>query len=211
MWRRMQHVSGCQSWRSSHVSWQPAWGDEKWQTGLGRARPSLLSVPTWLDAKPLIYMDSRATEQKKAFFHQLGRTTGLCKLCVKLRSASQWLNSAHLAALAFKALFFFHDGLTNGVPILVLNSKNYFYAIQFEIIYPPTYPPTHQSTHLPIHLSTQPSVLSWPNHIAVYTAICTAIYIPTKTSTYPAIYFSTSTCTIYPSTYLSIYFIYPYI
>ncbi len=137
VWQRMQRVSGCQIWWSNHVPWQPAWGDEKWQMGLGRARPSLLSVPTRLDAEPSVYRDSRATEQKKAFFHQLGWTTGLCKLCVKLRSASQWLNSAHLAALAFKR-YFFHDGLTNRVLILVHNSQKYFFcACILRSIYPP--------------------------------------------------------------------------
>lgn len=158
MWRRMQHVSGCQSWRSSHVSWQPAWGDEKWQTGLGRARPSLLSVPTWLDAKPLIYMDSRATEQKKAFFHQLGRTTGLCKLCVKLRSASQWLNSAHLAALAFKALFFSMMGSRMEFLFWSLTQKTTFMLCSLRLsVHPPTHPPIslhiYPSIHLPNHLS----------------------------------------------------------
>lgn len=72
VWQRMQRVSGCQRWWSNHVSWQPAWGDEKWQMGLGRARPSLLSVPTQLDAEPSLYRDSRATDQKKAFFPNWG-------------------------------------------------------------------------------------------------------------------------------------------
>lgn len=148
----MQHVSGCQSWWSSHVSWQPAWGDEKWQTGLGRARPSLLSVPTWLDAKPSIYMDSRATEQKKAFFHQRGRTTGLCKLCVKLRSASQWLNSAHLAVLAFRELVFSMMGSWLEFLFWSITQKTTFNYMHFEI-----YVLTHlycMSTHLSTHQPT---------------------------------------------------------
>lgn len=164
VWQHMQRVSSCQRWWSNHVSWQPAWGDEKWQMGLGRARPSLLSVPTRLYAEPSIYRDSRATEQKKAFFHQLGWTTGVWKL----RSASQWLNSAHLAALAFKH-YFFHDGLNSMNIVLIWSIKVLFCAWDL---------PTHPSNCLHIYPSTQPSsclnlylsVYS-PKHIAVYPPI----------------------------------------
>jgi len=106
------------------------------------------------DAKPSNYMDSRATEQKKAFFHQLGRTTGLCKLCVKLRSASQWLNSAHLAVLAFRALVFSMMGSWMEFLFWSITQKKTFNSMHFEIyvfthiycmsihIYSPTNQPT---------------------------------------------------------------------
>ncbi len=193
----------------NHVSWQPAWGDEKWQMGLGRARPSLLSVPTRLDAEPSIYRDSRATEQKKAFFHQLGWTDGLCKLCVKLRSASQWLNSAHLAVLAFKH-YFFHDALANRVLILVHNSQKYFFVPAFWDL------STHPFNSLHIYPSTQPSSclhrylsVYTPKHIAVYTPLYLSTHLSTHLSTpytCSAIHLSTHpSISNFPSTQLSVY------
>ncbi len=186
----------------NHVSWQPAWGDEKWQMGLGRARPSLLSVPTRLDAEPSIYRDSRATEQKKAFFHQLGWTAGLCKL----RSASQWLNSAHLAVLAFKR-YFFHDALANRVLILVHNSQKYFFVPAFWDL------STHPFNSLHIYPSTQPSSclhrylsVYIPKHIVVYTPLYLSSHLSTHLSTpysCSAIHLSTHpSISNFPSTHL---------
>lgn len=76
----------CMGWQCTACAWlpklsmtqvmsagsQPEQRRHRWEMADG-VRPSLSFVPTWLDAEPSIYRDSRATEQKKAFFHRLGR------------------------------------------------------------------------------------------------------------------------------------------
>ncbi len=200
----MQRVSGCQRWWSimSLGSQLEEMRSGRWGLA-GRGPYCCLCQLGWTPSPRSIEIPGQQSKRKLSFTNWGGLL--VCVSCVKLRSASQWLNSAHLAVLAFKR-YFFHDALTNRVLILVHNSQKYFFVPAFWDlsthpfnslhIYPSSclhhyisvYTPKHIAAYTPLYLSTHLSThLSTP-----YT--CSAIHL----STHPSI-------SNFPSTQLSVY------
>ncbi len=154
--QHMQRVSGCQRWWSimSLGSQLEEMRSGRWGLA-GRGPYCCLCQFGWTPSPRSIGIPGQQSKRKLSFTNWGGLL--VCVSCVKLRSASQWLNSAHLAVLAFKR-YFFHDALTNRVLILVHNSQKYFFVPAFEI-------------YLPTHLTVYTSI-----HLAVYTTISLSIH-----------------------------------